>query len=62
MVTSNRSPKTGREPIAFVVFGVTGDVTHRKLLPALYELHREGQLTAPLHIIGFARREWDDQI
>jgi glucose-6-phosphate 1-dehydrogenase len=50
------------EPIAIVIFGVTGDLAHRKLLPALYELHREGRLNAPVHIIGFARREWDDQI
>jgi glucose-6-phosphate 1-dehydrogenase len=62
MVSSKQSSKLGSEPIAFVVFGVTGDLTHRKLLPALYELNREGRLTAPLHIIGFARREWDDQI
>ena len=62
MVSSNKTAKLGSEPIAFVVFGVTGDLTHRKLLPALYELHREGRLTAPLHIIGFARREWDDQV
>ncbi|MBI4928873.1 MAG: glucose-6-phosphate dehydrogenase, partial [Anaerolineae bacterium] len=52
----------GTEPIAFVIFGVTGDLTHRKLLPALYELQREGRLTVPVHIIGFARREWDDGI
>jgi glucose-6-phosphate 1-dehydrogenase len=50
------------EPIAIVIFGVTGDLAHRKLLPALYELTREGRLNAPVHIIGFARREWDDQI
>lgn len=47
-------------PIALVIFGVTGDLTHRKLLPALYELQREGRIKFPLHIIGFARRDWTD--
>ena len=62
MATSELIPSLGTEPIAFVIFGVTGDLTHRKLLPALYELHREKRLTVPIYIIGFARREWDDQI
>lgn len=47
-------------PIALVIFGVTGDLTRRKLLPALYQLQREERLPAPLHIIGFARRTWTD--
>ncbi len=47
-------------PIALVIFGVTGDLTKRKLIPALYELKRANKLTAPLHIIGFARRDWSD--
>lgn len=48
-------------PIGFVVFGVTGDLTRRKLIPAIYELKRAGRLEAPLYIIGFARREWSDE-
>ena len=48
------------QPIALVIFGVTGDLTRRKLIPALYQLHNEKRLPAPLHIIGFARRPWDD--
>ena len=47
-----------REPIALVIFGVTGDLAHRKLIPALYELSCCGLLPAKLKIIGFARREW----
>ncbi len=46
---------------AFVIFGVTGDLTRRKLLPALYELHKQDRLPEHLTIIGFARRDWDDQ-
>lgn len=49
-------------PIAFVIFGVTGDLTHRKLIPALYELLKERRLPADLHIVGFARRDWDDEV
>ncbi len=47
-------------PTALVIFGVTGDLTRRKLAPALYELIRSGRIEAPLHIIGFARRQWDN--
>lgn len=62
IIRNNQQLSLGSEPIAFVIFGVTGDLTHRKLLPALYELHREGRLTVPVHVIGFARREWDDDV
>ncbi len=42
---------------AIVLFGATGDLAHKKLFPALYELHRAGRLDdAP--IIGVARSEW----
>lgn len=47
-------------PIGFVIFGVTGDLTRRKLIPALYQLALEDQLPDDLNIIGFARRDWDD--
>ncbi len=45
---------------AFVIFGVTGDLTKRKLIPALYELLVSGKIVSPLCILGFARRDWDD--
>ncbi len=47
-----------KKPVALVIFGVTGDLTRRKLLPALYQLSKENRLPSPLHIIGFARRPW----
>jgi glucose-6-phosphate 1-dehydrogenase len=47
--------------IALVIFGVTGDLTRRKLLPALYELLGVHRLPTPIHIIGFARRDWTDE-
>ena len=46
--------------IAFVIFGVTGDLARRKLMPALYELGRSDRLPMPIDIIGFARRDWTD--
>ena len=49
------------DPTAFVIFGVTGDLTHRKLVPALYELALAKRLPDPFYIIGFARRDWDDK-
>src|SRR6516162_9542913 len=48
------------EPCAIVLFGSTRDLTHRKLVPALYRLARGGNLPAEFAIVGFARRDWDD--
>lgn len=47
------------DPCIIVIFGATGDLTSRKLLPALYNLHREGQLPTHFACVGFARREKD---
>jgi glucose-6-phosphate 1-dehydrogenase len=44
------------EPCTLVIFGATGDLTHRKLIPALYNLAVAGELPPGLQIIGFARR------
>ena len=49
-----------KEPVTFVIFGATGDLTRRKLLPALYTLFRDNALPEAFDIIGFARREHDD--
>ena len=43
-------------PCVLVIFGATGDLTHRKLVPALYNLAHGGQLPASFAIVGFARR------
>jgi len=47
---------------AFIIFGVTGDLTSRKLVPALYQLTLDKRLPEEFHIIGFARRDWDDSV
>ena len=50
------------EPVTLVIFGASGDLTRRKLIPALYHLYLEGQLPEPFRIIGFSRREKTDEI
>ena len=45
------------DPCIVVIFGATGDLTARKLMPALYNLKREGQLPTNFACCGFARRE-----
>ncbi|PYJ46139.1 MAG: glucose-6-phosphate dehydrogenase, partial [Verrucomicrobia bacterium] len=48
------------QPCAIVIFGATGDLTHRKLIPALYNLAANGELPPAVAIIGFARRPKSD--
>jgi glucose-6-phosphate 1-dehydrogenase len=43
-----------------VIFGATGDLTHRKLIPALFSLETQGLLPAKMKIVGFARRDYSD--
>jgi len=50
------------EPCSIVIFGATGDLTHRKLVPALYNLAAEGNLSTSLNVVGFARRDKNDEI
>jgi glucose-6-phosphate 1-dehydrogenase len=45
-----------------VIFGATGDLTARKLLPALYNLSLDAQLPAHFACVGFARRDKSDEI
>src|SRR5213594_1137970 len=49
------------EPCSIVIFGASGDLTSRKLIPALYQLFIEKQLPSPFRIVGFARREKSDE-
>ena len=46
------------EPCALVIFGVTGDLARKKLIPAVYDLANRGLLPAAFVILGFARRDW----
>ena len=42
------------DPCAMVLFGITGDLAHRKLMPALYNLAREGLLPEHFALVGFS--------
>ncbi|MDQ2868723.1 MAG: glucose-6-phosphate dehydrogenase [Verrucomicrobiota bacterium] len=48
------------QPCAIVIFGATGDLTHRKLIPALYNLVADGEMPPAVTVVGFARRPKTD--
>ena len=48
------------QPFTMVIFGASGDLTERKLIPALYHLTAGGHLPVEFSVIGVARRKWDD--
>jgi len=48
------------DPCSIVIFGASGDLTARKLIPAFYHLHKEKQMPPDFRIIGFARRDKTD--
>jgi len=48
------------EPCSIIIFGASGDLTARKLIPALYHLFAEKAMPAPFRVVGFARREKTD--
>ncbi|MCG3168981.1 MAG: Glucose-6-phosphate 1-dehydrogenase 2 [Pseudomonadales bacterium] len=50
-----------RQPVVVAIFGATGDLTRRKLLPALYNLYLDGHLPERFVVIGVARRGEQDQ-
>jgi len=47
-------------PCALVVFGVTGDLARKKVIPAIYDLANRGLLPPTFSLVGFGRRDWDD--
>ncbi|WEV65701.1 MULTISPECIES: glucose-6-phosphate dehydrogenase [unclassified Bifidobacterium] len=48
-------------PCSLVIFGVTGDLAKKKLLPAIYDLANRGLLPPSFGLIGFGRREWSNE-
>ncbi len=48
-------------PCAVVLFGVTGDLARKKIMPAIYDLANRGLLPPGFGVVGFARREWADE-
>ena len=53
---STESPRADSTTI--VIFGASGDLTHRKLIPALFRNFRKGRLWERTRIVGVARRDW----
>jgi glucose-6-phosphate 1-dehydrogenase len=69
-VSANRNPlRDGRDrrlpriagPCGLVLFGVTGDLARKKLMPAVYDLANRGLLPPGFALVGFARRDWADE-
>jgi len=48
-------------PCGLVIFGVTGDLSRKKLMPAIYDLANRGLLPPGFALVGFARRDWENQ-
>lgn len=48
-------------PCVLVIFGVTGDLSRKKLMPAVYDLANRGLLPPGFALVGFARRDWANQ-
>jgi glucose-6-phosphate 1-dehydrogenase len=48
-------------PCVLVMFGVTGDLARKKLMPAIYDLANRGLLPPGFSLVGFARRDWEDE-
>ncbi|MFW6203512.1 MAG: glucose-6-phosphate dehydrogenase [Actinomycetota bacterium] len=68
--TTHRNPLRDRRdkrlpriagPCSLIIFGVTGDLARKKLMPAIYDLANRGLLPPGFSLVGFARREWADQ-
>src|SRR3979411_1517189 len=49
------------QPCSIVIFGATGDLTHRKLIPALYNLAADGEIPPAVAVVAVARRDKTDE-
>src|SRR5438046_4036829 len=59
-LTAGLTPPIATQPVTIVIFGGAGDLAHRKLLPALYNLHLDGLLPPRIAIVGSGRKEMPD--
>jgi len=57
MAMASTKHNNPNQPCRIVIFGASGDLTHRKLIPSLYNLECAGQLSGNFKIIGFSRTE-----
>ena len=60
-IASSEPRRALPEPFFLVVFGASGDLAHRKLMPALLALDVAGRLPEPARVIGFARSDMTDE-
>ncbi|HET8896493.1 MAG TPA: glucose-6-phosphate dehydrogenase, partial [Protaetiibacter sp.] len=60
-IASDRRLNRIAGPSSLVIFGVTGDLSRKKLMPAVYDLANRGLLPPGFALVGFARRDWADQ-
>ncbi len=49
------------EPCTYVIFGATGNLSQKKLMPALYHLEQAGRLPDGMRVLAVGRRDWDDE-
>lgn len=54
------SQQTKNIPTVFIIFGATGDLMGKKIIPALFQLYVKGKLPKLFKVIGFSRRDWGD--
>src|SRR3954452_20988178 len=59
-LAAGESQPVATEPVTLVIFGGAGDLAHRKLLPALYNLHLDGLLPPRAAIVGVGRKDYSD--
>src|SRR5690349_12622514 len=59
-MSDGQHPQQRPQPCAFVIFGVTGDLTHRLVIPSLYNLAASGLLPEPFCVVGVARRPMEN--
>jgi glucose-6-phosphate 1-dehydrogenase len=55
------APQRPAPPCTLVIFGASGDLTHRKLIPAVFDLFREGLLSKHSAVLGFSRSSLSDE-
>mgnify|MGYP002906085645 CR=1 FL=1 len=49
------------DKFAMIIFGASGDLTKRKLMPALYSLYRDKRLTGSFTVLGIGRTVYSDE-
>src|SRR5215510_11887921 len=55
-----QTPQRPAPPCTTVIFGASGDLTHRKLIPALFDLFQAGLLNKHFAVLGFSRSQLSD--